>query len=170
MVANITLDGAPEGHGSRLAWDNVIYNSDSLGYVMATHQRLERYIPRTVMTYYQPLSAGTPAEERTRALARPWEEWRDDILADLSRAHPGITQKIQHMDVWLWGHGMIRPVTGFMWGGAREAAAQSPSPGLAFAHADYSGISIFEEASWHGMRSANTVADFLEKEKVKTAG
>ncbi|HSI85943.1 MAG: NAD(P)-binding protein [Candidatus Methylacidiphilales bacterium] len=163
MVANITMQGLPQGAGSQLAWDNVLYNSDSLGYVMATHQRLERFIPRTVLTYYHPLSKGTPAEERTRALSRTWESWRDDILADLSRAHPGITAKILHMDVWLWGHGMIRPTPGFIWGGAREAAVQSPLPSLAFAHADYSGISIFEEASWHGMRSANAIADHLAK-------
>ncbi|PTY01361.1 FAD-dependent oxidoreductase [Verrucomicrobia bacterium LW23] len=161
MVANITMKGAPEGGGSRLAWDNVIYAGESLGYVMATHQRLDRHVPRTVLTYYHPLTAGPPAQERTRALARTWQQWRDEILAELSRPHPEIGRNIQHMDVWLWGHAMIRPIPGFIWGPARHQAMRSPAPGLVFAHADYSGISIFEEASWHGQRAADAVAQHL---------
>ena len=38
MVANIFLRDRPGGLGFPLAWDNVLYESPSLGYVVATHQ------------------------------------------------------------------------------------------------------------------------------------
>ena len=39
LVANLTLDEAPrDRHGAPLAWDNVLYDSAALGYVVATHQ------------------------------------------------------------------------------------------------------------------------------------
>src|SRR5207247_2785705 len=37
MVANLTLRDRPFSQGFPLAWDNVIYDSPSLGYVVATH-------------------------------------------------------------------------------------------------------------------------------------
>ncbi|HEX8853218.1 MAG TPA: FAD-dependent oxidoreductase, partial [Pyrinomonadaceae bacterium] len=40
MVANLFLRDRPrQGHDFPLAWDNVLYESPSLGYVVATHQR-----------------------------------------------------------------------------------------------------------------------------------
>src|SRR6266487_1432794 len=44
LVANLSLDSFPQQRaGVPIAWDNVIYDSDSLGYVVATHQRLNTY-------------------------------------------------------------------------------------------------------------------------------
>ena len=37
-IANITLDALPQGKGAPLSWDNMIYDSPLLGYVVATHQ------------------------------------------------------------------------------------------------------------------------------------
>src|SRR5262249_17530452 len=54
MVANLHLGGRPLGRGFPLAWDNVLYDSPSLGYVVATHQRGPEQGP-TVLTYYYPL-------------------------------------------------------------------------------------------------------------------
>ncbi|HSD10146.1 MAG TPA: NAD(P)-binding protein, partial [Candidatus Binatia bacterium] len=57
MVANLTLRGFPkEREGPPICWDNVIYDSDSLGYVVATHQSLRTHLDGTVLTYYQPLA------------------------------------------------------------------------------------------------------------------
>jgi len=56
MVANLALKNRPKP-GTRdfpLAWDNVFYESPSLGYVVATHQRGLDHGP-TVLTYYYPL-------------------------------------------------------------------------------------------------------------------
>ena len=42
VTANLTLDRMPRERGLDLAWDNVIYDSQSLGYVVATHMSLRR--------------------------------------------------------------------------------------------------------------------------------
>ena len=45
------------------------------------------------------------------------------------------------------------PTVGFLWGAERQQACQSQG-GVYFAHSDLSGISIFEEASYQGVRAA----------------
>jgi len=161
LVANVTLTQHPDSHGAPLAWDNVSFTSDSLGYVVATHQALRRYPPAaTVLTYYTPLSDADPSRARSAALARPYDEWRDRILADLESMHPGISGSVTQLDVWVWGHGMIRPTPGFIWGAARQAA-RAPIGRIWFAHSDMSGISIFEEAWYRGVAAAENVMTAL---------
>ena len=152
MVANLTVDRLPEG----AAWDNVIYGSPSLGYVVATHQNLRMTTGQSVLTYYLPLAAANPATARAWMLERDWRDWMSLIFADLGQAHPGIEATVTHADVMLWGHAMIRPVPGFVWGPARREAAAPRGP-IRFAHSDMSGISLFEEAQYHGVRAAEEV-------------
>lgn len=161
VVANITLSEHPSGRGAALAWDNVSVTSESLGYVVATHQELRRYPQAaTVLTYYSPLSDADPKSARAAALARPYAEWRARILADLEGMHPGITRSVTQLDVWLWGHGVIRPTPGFIWGASRQAAL-APVGRIWFAHSDMSGISIFEEAWYRGVAAAEQVMTAL---------
>ncbi len=160
MVANLTLDAIPTGKGMDLAWDNVIYGGNSLGYVVATHQVPERVRHKTVITYYQPLDEDEPVAARQKALARSYEEWCEMIIADLSKSHPDIAAHITNLDVWLWGHGMVRPVPGFIWGAAR-ARMKEPVGNIVFANSDISGISIFEEAYTRGVRAADTLLQNL---------
>ena len=157
MVANLTLDTLPAGRGMDLAWDNVLFNSNSLGYVVATHQDLRPVPQRTVLTYYQPLDEDEPAVARQKALTRRYEEWCGLIVTDLSQAHMDIADHITRLDVWVWGHAMVRPVPGYIWGQARPQMRQ-PLENLVFAHTDLSGIAIFEEAYTHGVRAADTLA------------
>jgi hypothetical protein len=55
-----------------------------------------------------------------------------------------------------WGHAMIRPKPGFLWGQSRRRAA-IPYRGIQFAGADLSGLALFEEAFYHGVRAAEEV-------------
>ena len=48
---------------------------------------------------------------------------------------------------------MIRPLPGRLWGGAR-AVFERGLPGIQFAHADASGLSLFEEANYRGVLAA----------------
>jgi hypothetical protein len=153
VVANISVDRLPAGPGSQLAWDNLSWTSDSLGYVVATHQGLSAAPGPTVLTWYMPLSASAPADARRLMLARPLAEWQRLIEADLLATNPDLRGAIRRIDVWRWGHAMIRPTPGFFWGGARAAAAKAQPP-LFFAHSDLSGISIFEEAQYRGVLAA----------------
>src|SRR5829696_5106000 len=75
MVASLFLSDRPRaGLGFPAAWDNVLYESPSLGYVTATHQRgLDR--GPTVFTYYYPLTDGDPREARARLLSAGRDEW-----------------------------------------------------------------------------------------------
>lgn len=158
LVANITVNTMPQGKGTRLAWDNVVYNSPLLGYVVATHQNLNRVQHETVLTYYWPLDQHSPAIERQNALARPYAEWQATILAELYRVHPELKDAVQHVDIWLWGHGMIRPVPDYIWNTARDMNVPPP---FFMAHSDMSGIAIFEEANYHGVRAAENLLTFL---------
>lgn len=160
MVANITLNALPEGAGVRLAWDNVIYNSPYLGYVVATHQISQMHPIKTVITYYWPLTHLSPKEARQEALERSIHEWQALILAELFRIHPELEDKVEQLDVMVWGHAMIRPTPGFIWGRTRKEMLLQHPP-VFFAHSDMSGISIFEEAYTHGVRAAEGVMQYL---------
>ena len=152
MVSNLTVRRLPDG----AAWDNVIADSPSLGYVVATHQDLRIAPGRSVLTYYLPLTAPNPAAARVWMLERQWRDWVSLILADLGQAHPDIESLVTRVDVMLWGHAMIRPVPGFVWGEARLGAAARHGA-VRFAHSDMGGISVFEEAQYHGVRAAEEV-------------
>lgn len=160
MVANVALDALPTGEGAPLSWDNVLRESRSLGYIVATHQQLHPFPRQTVLTHYTPLDHLPPREAREQAIARSYESWCDEVLADLERAHRGITAHVTQLDVWLWGHGMIRPIPGFIWGEARQRMLAAHGP-IFFAHSDMSGISIFEEAYTRGIHAADAALTHL---------
>jgi protoporphyrinogen oxidase len=154
MVANLAVPEVPRGAGFPPAWDNVLHDSPALGYVVATHQRGTR--GPTVLTYYLPLTDADTRSARARLAAAGQPEWADVTLSDLGRAHPDLPARVERLDVMRWGHAMIRPRPGFVWGGARAAAAR-PFRGIHFAHSDLSGVALFEEAFDQGLRAADEV-------------
>jgi hypothetical protein len=155
LVANLTLKDRPGERGFPLSWDNVLYESPSLGYVVATHQ-LGRDRGPTVFTYYYPLCDTNPHAARTRLLGMDWQSCADVALTDLTRAHPDIRTLVERLDVMRWGHAMIRPRPRFLWGTERVAAVR-PYRGVHFANTDLSGVALFEEALFHGARAADEV-------------
>ncbi|RYF26571.1 MAG: hypothetical protein EOO33_06870 [Comamonadaceae bacterium] len=174
LVANIHID-APlaDREGAAPAWDNVLYadrTPGGLGYVNAGHQRLD---PRaaltgpTVLTYYQAL--GDVPDGRRQLAEQPWTHWRDGLLQSLSVPHPDLAERATRIEITRYGHAMSVPVPGLQAflgliapqrpAGRRyqlsngERVAIPPTPGtarLAFAHADWSGYSVFEEAFTRG--------------------
>ena len=160
VVANVTVSAMPVGTGFPLCWDNVAYDSESLGYVVATHQGVARVPRRTVLTWYMPLSVPAPAEARRAALETPLDAWQRMVADDLVTMHPELEGAIERVDVRVWGHGMIRPVPDYVWGAARAAACRQQAP-VFFAHSDMSGLSIFEEAHMRGMAASAAVRRFL---------
>ncbi|MEO8358581.1 MAG: FAD-dependent oxidoreductase [Vicinamibacteria bacterium] len=153
MVANLLLSKRPADRGFPLAWDNVIYGSPSLGYVVSTHQTGVDQ-GATTFTYYRAFVGDTdPRETRSEMLRRTWDQWADEILHDLRRAHPDIEDCVERIDVMRWGHAMVRPRPGFMWSDAL-AEASKPIGRLHFAHTDLSGLALFEEAQDWGIRAA----------------
>ncbi|HYM06923.1 MAG TPA: hypothetical protein VEU11_10220, partial [Terriglobales bacterium] len=153
LTANLTLDRLPAERGLETAWDNVIYDSPALGYVVATHQSLRTHIDRSVWTFYWSLAQGSPADNRRLLLEKDWSFWKESILSDLERAHPGIRQCVSRLDILRLGHAMARPVVGFLESETRRKLATN-SGNLLFANSDLSGFSIFEEAQYRGVQAA----------------
>jgi len=154
LVANLTLDALPaDGAGAALAWDNVLYGSPGLGYVVATHQRLQMHPGASVLTYYRALADSEPAAARQQLLSTGREAWARGILAELGRAHADLPQLTRRLDVFRHGHAMIRPLPGVITDAGRAALAQGWGR-VQFAHADLSGLSLFEEANYQGVRAA----------------
>ncbi len=160
LTANLTLDRLPAEHGFETAWDNVIYDSPALGYVVATHQSLRTHIDRTVWTFYWSFAEGSPAANRGVLLAKDWSYWKEAILSDLEHAHPDIRQCVSRIDILRLGHAMARPVPGFLGSEQRRRLAES-SGNLLFANSDLSGFSIFEEAQYRGVKAAERALERL---------
>ena len=160
LVANVTVDRPPAGPGASLAWDNVSWTSRSLGYVVADHQSLASTPGPTVLTWYYPLSEEAPATARKRLLSSTIEDWQRLVRDDLLATNPDLDGAIRRIDIWRWGHAMARPVPGYFWSGVRDAAAK-PLPPLYFAHADLSGLSLFEEANYRGTKAAEDAMTHL---------
>ncbi len=154
LVANLRVDLQSNSLLKGMCWDNVAYNRASLGYVSAGHQSLAQHAPTAgVLTWYEPITHLPPTEARKWLLAQDYDALRDRVLADMEFMHPGISAQVQQLDVWRWGHGMVRPVPGLITGAAL-AQARQPIGNIHFAHSDLSGISIFEEAFHRGIVAA----------------
>ena len=155
FTANLVLDRLPRESGREAppSWDNVIYGSPSLGYVVATHQSLRSREDRSVWTYYWALAEHSPAEGRQLLQRRPWHEWTEIILSDLEKAHSDIRECVSRIDIMRMGHAMVRPTPGFF--SATAEAARMAKPGLFLANSDLSGLSLFEEAQYRGVAAAN---------------
>ncbi|GEP41684.1 FAD-dependent oxidoreductase [Brevifollis gellanilyticus] len=153
VVANLTLDELPPSPGFHPAWDNVVYRGPSLGYVNANHQTLRSRPIETVITHYEALCEAPPAKSREWMLTQTHAQWTERVLGAFSAPHPDLREHVQQMDIWLWGHGMIRPRPGFLWGKERELM-QAHRPPIFFAHTDMSGMALFEEAYTRGVQAA----------------
>jgi predicted NAD/FAD-dependent oxidoreductase len=161
LVANIHIKTPLfDRPGPAPSWDNVLYGTQGLGYVDAMHQSLQRVPGATVLTHYRALGdgAGGPGAGRRLLQDQPWSAWRDEILAELSQAHPDLPLKTTRIDLTRYGHAMAIPVPKNL----SQKGLQPPQnlrkqlsnsehfvlthQRLQFAHSDWAGYSVFEEA------------------------
>lgn len=154
MVANLSVAQLEERNGAPPSWDNVIYDSDSLGYVVATHQFVQQHIPNRNLTYYLPLIKEMPGEARKLAQNTTYEQWTEKVMADLKRIHPNINDAVQEVNVQVWGHAMVQPLPGLIHGNIRKELSQSLYNCVHFAHTDVAGVSLFEEGFYQGLNAA----------------
>jgi protoporphyrinogen oxidase len=157
LVANLHLTDRPRSVGFPLAWDNVLYDSHSLGYVVASHQ-VQRDLGPTVWTYYRPFSEVDGGVARKLLQALDHRTAVDSVLTDLGRAHANLDSLTERVDVMRWGHAMVTPVPGFIWGAERRRAAE-PRGNVFFAHSDLSGLPLLEEALDRGVVAAEAVVE-----------
>jgi hypothetical protein len=155
VVANLALNDWPMYRPEApFSWDNVIMGGQGIGYVVATHQDIVQATHGpTVLTCYDAWSQGGDfARNRSMLEQAGWAALAGRFLADLRLAHPDIDRLAARMDIRIWGHAMASPGRGFLSHPARGLARLDGK--LLFAHTDAAGYSVFEEASWLGMRAA----------------
>ena len=155
MVANLVTRIPEERSGAPMSWDNVLFESEALGYVDATHELVSQNTGRKNLTYYLPLTRQEPAEERKKAQQKIHEEWVEQVIDDLRKVHPDLEKKLEEVNVMVWGHAMVQPRPGLIYGPVRGQLAESQSNRIHFAHTDLAGISIFEEGFYQGLRAAS---------------
>lgn len=161
MVANLNVQALQERSGAPISWDNVFYDSTSLGYVHTTHELLNQHMLKRNLTYYLPLTAGDPKDERKAAQEKTHEQWVAQVISDLKRVHPNIEEAVEEVNVMVWGHAMAQPLPGMIHGPVRKQLATSIGERIHFAHTDLAGVSLFEEAFYQGLGAAKKVKTHL---------
>ena len=173
LVANLRLRAPLDDRpGAAPSWDNVLYGSAGLGYVDAMHQSLAPVPGPTVLTWYHAL--GDVPGGREQLLRRPWSHWRDAVLAEVGAAHADLAAKTLRIDITRYGHAMAVPVPGVLnqirlqhtsiqrkqlsKSEYSDALIWPDAPQLAFAHSDWSGYSVFEEAFTLGHAAGAAIA------------
>ena len=154
LVANLHIDQPLHDRpGAAPSWDNVLYGdahtAPGLGYVDAQHQSLLPVPGATVLTYYRALGnvPGGPIAGRTQLLQQPWATWRDAVLRELSAPHPDLTRRTTRLDITRYGHAMAIPVPDAQ----GRVGHLPPAWGrIRFAHSDWAGYSVLEEAFARG--------------------
>ncbi|MEC8931040.1 MAG: hypothetical protein VYB08_06460, partial [Candidatus Latescibacterota bacterium] len=68
---------------------------------------------------------------------------------------------VEGIDICRWGHGMVRPAPGVIWGPGAEQRRQ-PFGRVAFASCDAGGLPLFEEALFAGIAAAEHSLDTLD--------
>jgi len=177
LVANIHIRSPLQDRpGAPPSWDSVIYDSQAttagLGYVDALHQNLQSVPGATVLTHYRALGdhkapgMAPGAAGRQLLLSQSWQHWRDTILAELAHPHPDMAAKVTRIDITRYGHAMAVPIPysldeNRLWRTDQKDLSLLQSKQFAlshervrFAHSDWAGYSVFEEAFTLGHRAA----------------
>ena len=155
VVANLHCTELPKSVGTAIAWDNVIYGAESLGYVVNTHQSLYQQNGGTLSWYYPHCDLNL-AQARRAAAAWSWDSLETKILTELVEVHPNIYEVVDAIDVHIWGHGTTRPTLGLHH--SEELLKRQQAIGRTqLAHSDLSGMSLFEESAYHGVKAAQAI-------------
>ena len=162
LVAAILVSRLPETATSAPAWENVLYDSPSVGYVVADHQMRgsAKSSEGRALVYYLPFSQD-PDRGREELLTRSHGHWVNRIMNDLIQVHPDLDRVVERIDVYRWGHAMVSPTPGCVWGEQSQLRRQPFGP-VSFATCDVTGLPLFEEAVFAGIQAAETCLDLLD--------
>ena len=158
LVGAVHLMQAPRDSTVAMAWDNIMFDSPSVGYVAAHHQNPLQQ-SSTVLTYYLPF-VNDLENARRELLVRDQRYWSARIAQDLLAAHPGLEKLIERIDIYRWGHAMMRPSPGSIWG-EDSLLRRRPFGAVFFASCDATGLPLFEEACFAGIRAAEQSMNHL---------
>lgn len=158
LVANLLLTSCPEHDAKSLAWDNLVHDSWSLGFVNSQHFTTPGQDPEEAftLTFYASFSGERRNPLRRDLLELDWTTWARLITDELEHVLPDARGQIERLDIWRWGHGMVRPAPGLLWGGTRDALCQ-PLGRIHFAGNDAAVLPLYEEAVHRGVAAAEEV-------------
>jgi hypothetical protein len=102
-----------------------------------------------VLTHYRAL--GLDPQARAQLLTQPWQHWVQAAVAELLPAHPELPERLTQASVARHGHAMAVPVPGTLSQNTLYRthllrSQLSKTQPLGFAHSDWAGYSVFEEA------------------------
>ncbi len=157
LVSVVVLDKIPEATGLELAWDNVRYGTQGLGYIYNQHQEFTQLKDKYVINVYLAFDQAGDRAERQKMFSLSLDEMKQLVLGELKAMHPKIEEHILSMQFQQWGHGMVTPYPGSLQKHYDFSQKNSQSPRLRLAHTDYSGYSIFEEGFSQGLEAARFI-------------
>lgn len=157
MVANLQVSNLDEKYGAKLSWDNVMHNSDALGYTVANHQLISLQQQLQNISFYMPLTKFAPKLARQKAYETTYNQWQEIVFSELQQIHPNIKTATKAFNVMIWGHAMANPLPGVILEDYRVELNKSIDNKIHFAHTDIAGISIFEEGFYQGIEAAKKV-------------
>lgn len=171
LVANLLIRRMPEHAAPRLAWDNLVHGSWSLGFVHNGHLTEPGRDPQEnfVATFYACFSGATREGARRDLLGLDWSTWARLIANELERVAPKIRDEIARLDLWRWGHAMVRPAPGSLFGGLRDALS-APLGRIYFAGNDAGVLPLYEEAVYRGVQAADAALDRLGRPHASLLG
>jgi hypothetical protein len=167
LVSNFILKQYPvEPHDEPLAWDNVVYQGQGLGYVVATHQWIRVAKPdRTAFTAYTALDFDQAKQVRYWLRTATQDQLLEKASSDLISIYGDqFWQSVERVNITVRGHAMASPTLNHLQNKGLLALQQHRSRVL-FAHSDLSGYSIFEEAAWWGYQAAQSILKRSEGNK-----
>ena len=97
-------------------------------------------------------------DARHTLLTQDHSFWTEQIMADLRRVH--LDDLVERVDLYRWGHGMMRPSPKSLWG-PMAAWRQQPMERIFFASCDVTGLPLCEEAMFSGILAAEQAMDCL---------
>jgi len=157
MVATVTLTEIPNGRGMDICWDNVAFETRSLGYIYNQHQSLSHVTGNKVISIYMPLDDLDDRTARKEIENRSLDEWKKIVIDELKIMHPHIEENICEIEICIWGHGMILPSPGLLKNGILKTLAEPIANKIYFAHTDLSAYSVFEEGFDLGYLTAQKI-------------
>ena len=119
-----------------------------------------------MLTHYRAL--GDVPNGRKLLMDTPWATWRDTILAELGVAHPDIASKTTRIDITRYGHAMAVPVpkvvdqkglkspSSINSSLSKKEQSNLPRQRITYAHSDWAGYSVFEEAFTMGHQAGSS--------------
>lgn len=160
LVAAVHVTKTPEG----LGYDNWIQDVDTMftdiivadwaGLDDAASASLDR---KNTLSCYCPLIGDG---RRSELIDTTFEEYEKQLLTDLEKVVPGITDTVTGIDLYRWGHAMLQPRVGFVFGASR-VGSQAPEGRISFSGHDVDGLPAFENAVGAAFRAADEVMALL---------